>query len=277
MSGIIGPANIPEQLRGGELGVRHMRLTGVKRCMILLVLAGVATCTSGTGDHLLASRRVKLVGSWQPVRIQGFAGVLTRPDSHSPPLLTFTARRWVASDGCNGLGGIYRLRADGKFAADTEGVSTTVGCDNVPIWNAVTKASRVRVANDVLVLSGEHGSELARFRRGASTRLTGSACFPSAYPVVVRMNRVGGPAPGAAVPLAGTVTATATDSSRCSVQVGVDGAARVALHPGVYRVTGRSPQYGDGRYVCTSVQPLTVSDPGSVTTPTSVNVVCSVK
>lgn len=255
----------------------QVRLTDVKRCMVPLVLVWVAACSSGTSDHASPSRQVKVVGVWQPERVRGFGGVLARPDSHSPPLLTFTARRWFTSDGCNGLGGTYQLGADGKFVAHTPGISTRIGCDNVPISDAVRKASRLRVANHILILSGKHGRELARFRRGASTRLTGPACQRFAYPVVVRLNRVGGDAPGAPVPLAGTVIATSTNSARCSVQVGADGAARVALRPGVYRVTGRSPQYGDGKYVCTSPQPLTVSDPGSVTNPTSINVECSVK
>ena len=255
----------------------QVRLTDVKRCMVPLVLVWAAACSSGTGHHASPSRQVEVVGVWQPERVQGFGGVLARPDSRSPPLLTFTSRRWFTSDGCNGGGGTYQLGADGKFVAHPSGLSTTIGCDNVPIADAIGKALRLRVANHTLILSGKHGWELARFRRGASTRLTGPACLPSAFPVVVRLNRVGGPAPGAPVPLAGTVIATSTDSARCSVPVGSDGAARVALRPGVYRVTGRSPQYGDGKYVCTSPQLLTVSDPGSVTNPTSINVECSVK
>ena len=255
----------------------QVRLTDVKRCMVPLVLVWAAACSSGTRDQASPSRRVKVVGVWQPVRVQGFGGVLARPHSHFPPLLTFTSRRWFASDGCNGLGGTYQLGADGKFVAHTSGLSTTIGCDNVPIAGAVRTASRLRVTNHILILSGKHGGELARFRRGVSTRLTGPACLRLAYPVVVRLNRVGGPAPGAPVPLAGSVIATSNNSARCSVQVGSDGAARVALRRGVYRVTGRSPQYGDGKYVCTSPQLLTVSDPGSVTDPTSINVECSVK
>ena len=151
------------------------------------------------------------------------------------------------------------------------------GCDNVPIAAVLRKTSKVQIAHDILILSGKHDKELARFRRGTSTRLAGHACLRFAYPVVVRLIRVGGPAPGAAVPLAGTVIATSTRANRCSVQVGADGAARIALRSGVYQVTGRSPQYGDGRYVCAAPQPLTVSDPGSVTNPTSINVVCNVK
>ncbi len=255
----------------------EVRLTDVKRCLVPLLLVWLAACSSGTNDHASRPRPVNVVGVWQPEFVRGFDGVLARPDSRFPPLLTFTARRWLTSDGCNSLSGSYQLGADGGLVVHTRGISTLIGCDNVPIANAVRKASTLRVENHILTLSGSNGRELARFRRGASTRLTGPACHRSAFPVVVRLNQVGGPAPGPPVPLPGTVIATSTNSARCSVRVGADGVARVALRPGVYRVTGRSPQSGDGKYVCTSPQPLTVFDPGSVTDPTSITVECSVK
>ncbi len=53
--------------------------------------------------------------------------------------------------------------------------------------------------------------------------------------------RVGGPAPGAAVPLPGRVTAIGSAGVRFTVTVGNNGRFSLMLPPGTYRLIGYSP------------------------------------
>ena len=80
--------------------------------------------------------------------------------------MTFMAGgRWHGSDGCNGLGGTYRLNDAGEFSASPVGARTAIGCANVPNDTVLGTAVRVTTANDVLVFEEETGLEIGRYAR----------------------------------------------------------------------------------------------------------------
>lgn len=74
--------------------------------------------------------------------------------------------------------------------------------------------------------------------------------------VTGRLEGVGGPAPGAPRPWPGTVAWRGPTHG--TVHIATDGRFLLSLPPGRYRVTGHSPRYGDGRYVCRATRPLVV-------------------
>lgn len=77
----------------------------------------------------------------------------------------FASGTWLASDGCNGQGGRWANAGSGLLVS-ASGLSTLVGCENVPIASWVTQATSAGFAGDTLVLVGAAGSELVRLVRG---------------------------------------------------------------------------------------------------------------
>lgn len=71
--------------------------------------------------------------------------------------------------------------------------------------------------------------------------------------------RVGGPAPGAPVPLPGTITARTATGKTFTATAGRDGRFELPLPPGTYRVTGRSPLMQSGQMICAATAKLHVS------------------
>jgi hypothetical protein len=69
---------------------------------------------------------------------------------------------------------------------------------------------------------------------------------------------VGGPATVMAPPWPGTVTVTGSGVHR-DIRVGADGAYSVRVPPGRYTVTGHSPLYGNGTYLCQAAGMATVT------------------
>ncbi len=70
---------------------------------------------------------------------------------------------WAGSDGCNGQRGSWALHPEtGEWLA-TSGVSTQIGCSNVPIAEMVVGATAVGLDGDELVLFDARGDETARF------------------------------------------------------------------------------------------------------------------
>ena len=88
-----------------------------------------------------------------------------------------------------------------------------------------------------------------------------------------RFVRVGGPAPGSPVPLAGTITARTATGETFTATAGRDGRFKLSLPPGTYRVTGRSPLMQSGQMICAATAVLHVSR-GQPARP--VIVVCSI-
>jgi hypothetical protein len=75
---------------------------------------------------------------------------------------------------------------------------------------------------------------------------------------------VGGPPPGVEQPLPGAVTARFSDGRRVVVPVRANGQFRVKGHVGAVVLTGRSPQYVRGTYVCAAFDGVTVQSDSTV-------------
>jgi hypothetical protein len=71
-----------------------------------------------------------------------------------------------------------------------------------------------------------------------------------------RLEGVGGPAPGAPRGWRGSVSWAGPTHG--TVRVDTDGLFTLSLPPGRYRLTGHSPRYGDGDYLCRAAHPLVV-------------------
>lgn len=100
-----------------------------------------------------------LVGRWVPEGGGGGRGP-------KPAFLKFMADGdWTGSDGCNGLGGRWVAGADGSLLA-TSGVSTLIGCDNVPIGGWLGRTRRVGLDGAALVLVDADAKEIGRLRPG---------------------------------------------------------------------------------------------------------------
>jgi hypothetical protein len=89
-----------------------------------------------------------------------------------------------------------------------------------------------------------------------------------------RLVTSGGPAPGAANPVAGTVTVTGK-GVHVDVKVGEDGAYSISVPPGHYKVTGHSPSVvvDDREAPCSSAKEAKVARG----TAAVLDVVCSIK
>lgn len=83
---------------------------------------------------------------------------------------------------------------------------------------------------------------------------------------------VGGPSGNAPRGVHGTVTATTADGSTQTVAVGSSGRFTLHLTSGTYTITGSSPLFGAGQYVCRAAEPVTVNGPTE-----GVLVACSMK
>jgi hypothetical protein len=84
-----------------------------------------------------------------------------------------------------------------------------------------------------------------------------------------RLLAVGGPAPGTAHPLPGTVILR-SPGSEITVPVGKTGRYSAEVPPGRYEVDGHSPLYGSGKYSCRALKPVTPAANGT----TTANVYC---
>ena len=89
--------------------------------------------------------------------------------------------------------------------------------------------------------------------------------------VVGLLEGVGGPAPGAPRHWPGTVAWAGPTHG--TVPVGSDGRFVLSLPPGRYRLTGHSPMYGDGAYLCQAPRPLVVR----AGAPVHLDVLCQMK
>jgi hypothetical protein len=108
--------------------------------------------------HLRAATSQDLVGYWVPL-----------DDFPTRPFVEFDAgppRTWAGSDGCNGVGGVWRL-GNGGWLLATSGPQTAIGCEGVPMSAWVSDAARAGFDGDELVLLDMSGAELGRLRRGS--------------------------------------------------------------------------------------------------------------
>jgi hypothetical protein len=126
-------------------------------------------------------------------------------------------------------------------------------------------AARIALVAGVLALSSACGS--------APSPQSSTGAAPTDSPVAVsgHLEGVGGPAPGAPRAWQGTVSWHGSSSG--TVATDSDGAFDLALPPGHYVLTGHSPQYGDGAYLCRAGRPVVVH----AGQPLRVDVLCQMK
>jgi hypothetical protein len=88
--------------------------------------------------------------------------------------------------------------------------------------------------------------------------------------------RVGGPAPGAAVPLRGQVVALNAAGVRIAAAVGRSGRYRLALPPGTYQLSGHSPlvHVNGAEMLCTAARAVHIT---AGQTRSGVTVICSIR
>lgn len=111
---------------------------------------------------------------------------------------------------------------------------------------------------------------------GSSPGVSTGAATPAAYVVSGHLQGVGGPAPGAPRPWSGTVTLTTADGESTTVHTNAHGRFHVAVSSGQgrYTLTGHSPQFGDGAYLCRATGPVVLS---GATAHDHVDVLCHMK
>lgn len=111
-----------------------------------------------------------LVGEWRPVSIAGYHGPLTKPPLGWTPRLSFDGQgRWSGSDGCNDVGGTYRLGRGGAFAFAVHGSTLVLCLRKTPTPDSLQAANRVVLRDGRLTFRTGDGHELAQFERWAVT------------------------------------------------------------------------------------------------------------
>jgi hypothetical protein len=88
----------------------------------------------------------------------------------------------------------------------------------------------------------------------ACSAIRGSAAARREIAETLQM--VGGPDGALDERVAGTGTADASLGQRCTVTAGPDGRFTMDLAPGIYRITGHSPEYDGGSAPCSAGGPL---------------------
>ena len=174
-------------VRSGSFRRRRntQRLTSGMSALVVLALAGGIAwtrldTTNGRGIRPAPSATTTttlptvaataLIGEWRPVSITGYEGPLTKPPLGRAPRLSFDGRgRWSGSDGCNDMGGTYRLGSGGAFAFAVH-QSTAVGCiRSTPTPASLEAADRVEIRNGRLRFLGRDGRPLAHYVRSGVT------------------------------------------------------------------------------------------------------------
>jgi len=96
-----------------------------------------------------------IIGRWGPE--EGYS---------AEPFVNFNEDgTWEGSDGCNYLGGNWRITgSEGRMFASSPG-STDVGCENAPIEYWLISASRAGLDGQILALVDRAGQEVGRLKR----------------------------------------------------------------------------------------------------------------
>ncbi|WP_412738650.1 hypothetical protein [Krasilnikovia sp. MM14-A1259] len=114
--------------------------------------------------RVIPADRRGLLGRWVPVR-----GGSKAPKQ--PYLELGADGRWSALDGCNGSQGGWAAGSAGTLLASS-GMSTLIGCDNVPVGDWVSSARRAGFDGTTLVLLDQNAKELGRLRRESGADVT---------------------------------------------------------------------------------------------------------
>jgi len=110
-------------------------------------------------DSLVPPTEGELLQRWIPIEeytTEPFAEFLEEPP-----------QSWQGSDGCNGVGGAWRLSEAGIFLA-TSGPQTAIGCEGVPMGSWIPSATRLGIDGEQLVLVDRDGAEIGRLRPAVS-------------------------------------------------------------------------------------------------------------
>jgi heat shock protein HslJ len=159
------------------------RLASVMTGLVVLALAGGIAwtrldTTNGRGVRpaplatstttLPSLTQADIMGKWRPVAIAGYDRPLTKPPLPWEPHLSFdSGDRWSGSDGCNDIGGTYRLDGNGVRFLTFGG--TLVLCNGTPDFEPIEAAARSEVRGDQLTFLTADGHEIARFERAGVT------------------------------------------------------------------------------------------------------------
>jgi hypothetical protein len=114
-----------------------------------------AVVPSGSGGSIAMSQ---VVGHWLPSPVRHYPA--------GQPYLSFSADgSWKGLDGCNGVGGRWRLEPDGALLT-TNGPSTLIGCEGVSVGSWVARARNLRLYNGALQLYDVSGHLIGTLVRG---------------------------------------------------------------------------------------------------------------
>jgi hypothetical protein len=116
---------------------------------LVITVSGIRTDApvAGSTPGLTAA----LIGTWRPVKITGYNGQLPRSGPATAGTaakadISFTADgRWTGSDGCNGLGGTYKATDHGSITTESSGLTTAMGCANVPNLDVLENVARFTI------------------------------------------------------------------------------------------------------------------------------------
>jgi hypothetical protein len=79
------------------------------------------------------------------------------------------------------------------------------------------------------------------------------------------------------VPVAGTISVVDSFGRGCNVSVSRAGLFEVSLPGGRYTITGHSPSFGQGRYLCSASRSVGIGPAKVANQPVVVNVICAVR
>lgn len=82
------------------------------------------------------------------------------------PSITFGRDGWEATDGCNGTVGRWAIEDEGRLFSASTMLSTAEACDGSEVAGLMSRAERVGLDGDELVLLGAAGDEIGRLLRG---------------------------------------------------------------------------------------------------------------
>ncbi len=156
--------------------------SGTAGLVIVALVVGIALTRGETSNRRItlpaassttvatALTQNAITGKWRPTSITGYNRPLTKPPLGWEPRLSFNGRgSWTGSDGCNDIGGTYRVDASGMHF-NHDFISTLVNCGpDIPDFGPIESAARIDLIDDQLVFSDADGSEIARFERAGVT------------------------------------------------------------------------------------------------------------
>jgi hypothetical protein len=144
-------------------------------------------------------------------------------------------------------------------------VALLAGCD------ATSRRSSLPSPTPVAPPASTSGTKLdclVAVSGGAEERPTG---------IAGTLRMIGGPPPGMNRSVAGTVTIESPSGATCDVSVVAGGSFAVSVPPGRYAVTGHSPNFGSGKYLCSSARQVNVARAHPRSNPVSITVVCPIR